>query len=498
MIRFQRKYLMAMLIGLLLGATAQADPQLPSLFSDGMVIQRQLPVHVWGKADPKETILVTFRGESKSTAADTLGRWQLFLSPGEAGGPFELTIRGKSTRVIRNVLVGDIWVASGQSNMEWPMRNVANAAAEIAAAKYPNIRLLIVKRAFADYPMDDASVVPWTDCNPDSVKEFSAVAYFFAREIQSKEKIPLGLIDSTWGGTPGEAWVSLKSLSADAALMPIFAARASMMEHHSDVLLQQQKANQEREAARAAGRPIPPPEWHREPGAWAPAGLYNAMISPLTPFPIRGAIWYQGESNSPLTRATSYERVFKTLIRDWRENWGEGDFPFFFVQLANFRSTPAEDWAEIREAQRKTLELQNTEMAVTIDIGGPEELHPANKQDVGLRLALAARAIAYGEHLEYSGPLFRQVTHEEHALRVWFDHASSGLVAKQGELRGFEIAGADHNFVTAQAHIEGATVLVSAPTVDTPVYVRYGWENSPECNLYNRDGLPASPFRSSR
>jgi len=222
------------------------------------------------------------------------------------------------------------------------------------------------------------------------------------------------------------------------------------------------------------------------------------MIAPLTPFAIRGVIWYQGESNSVLDRASIYGRVFQTLIRDWRRNWAVGDFPFLYVQISNFKSNATEDWPEVREGQRSALGLRNTAMVVSIDIGNPNDVHPRNKQDVGARLALAARAVAYGEHIEYSGPLPRQVTTGDHALRVWFDHAASGLDSKGGGLTGFEIAGADRKYVQARAQIEGSSVVVSSPNISEPVFVRYGWANSPQCDLYNKDGLPASPFLTRR
>lgn len=475
-----------------------ADVTLPALFSDGMVVQRQRPVHVWGWADPSETVTVTFRGESQTTVADAMGQWALHLPPGEAGGPFELAIRGKSTSVVRDVLVGDVWLASGQSNMEWQTRLVAGAEAALGAANLPGIRLLRVKRTYADHPLDNAAVVPWTACSRESVADFSAVAYFFAREIHARQQVPIGIIDASWGGTIAESWTSLRALAADPALMPVFAARATMMERHAGTIQQQERERREQEEARAAGRPVPEFPWHPDPNVWAPAVLFNAMIAPLTPFPIRGVIWYQGESNSSAERRFTYERLFQTLIRDWRTRWAQDDLPFLFVQLANFTSTPAEDWAEVREAQRRALALRNTAMAVTIDIGDPEDVHPLNKLDVGLRLALAARAIVYGEAVEYSGPLVRQVTREGGALRVWFDHASGGLESRGGALEAFEVAGADGRFVAADARIEGSTILVSAPRIDAPVHVRYGWSNSPDCRLYNREGLPASPFRASR
>jgi sialate O-acetylesterase len=475
----------------------RADVTLPALFADHMVVQRQLPVHLWGNADPGETVTVSFRGESSAAAADHLGRWSLYLPPGEAGGPFELIVKGRNTVLVRDVLVGDVWIASGQSNMEFELYKVANATAEVSAARFPSIRLLKVAKNFSDYPLDDVKVVPWADCNPESVHDFSAVAYFFARDLQQKEKVPIGLIESSWGGTPAEAWTSLRALSADAALMPVFAARATMTDNEATTQLQQQEEKREIERAKAAGKPAPVFPWHPDPNSWGPSNLYNAMIAPLTRFSIRGVIWYQGEANSGRERAPLYGRVFQTLIRDWRNDWAEGDFPFLFVQISNFKAGATEDWPEAREGQRSALALRKTAMVVTIDIGNPDDVHPIDKQDVGARLALAARAVAYGEELEYSGPLYRQVTTEDHALRVWFTHAESGLQAKGSGLQGFEIAGGNGEYLPAQARIEGTSVVVSNPNVGAPVYVRYGWANSPECNLYNQDGLPASPFRSS-
>jgi sialate O-acetylesterase len=270
------------------------------------------------------------------------------------------------------------------------------------------------------------------------------------------------------------------------------------VEDQATTLLRLQKESRDFEEAAAdalaEGKPAPNRPWHPEFG-WSLGGLYNAMVAPLTPFAIRGVIWYQGESNTSPERAPVYARLFQTMIRDWRRSWGEGDFPFLFVQLPNWNSPPDSQWPEVREAQRQTLLLRNTGMAVTIDIGDPANLHPPAKQEVGARLALAARAIAYGEKVEYSGPLYRQITQEDHGLRVWFDH-DEGLTAKGGELKGFEVAGTEGRFSPADAKIDGKSVLVSSPLVLTPVRVRYGWAASPECNLYNRDGLPASPFES--
>jgi sialate O-acetylesterase len=478
---------------------SRADVTLPALLADHMVVQRGLPVHVWGMAAAHEAVAVTFRGETKSATADDDGRWSVYLSPGEAGGPFPLTIKATNTITLNDILVGDVWVASGQSNMEFPMTGLVNAQAEIAAAKFLKIRIFMVKHKPADYPLENVDSKGWAACAPETVADSSAVAYFFARNLQQKLGVPIGLVESFWGGTAAESWTSLHSLSADASLMPVFAARAKTVDSESTTVLHQQREEREFQQAlaqaKAEGKPLPWRQWHPDFAAWAPAALYNGMIAPLTPFAIRGVIWYQGESNSGPGRAPLYARLFQTMIRDWRNAWGEGDFPFLFVQIANWNTEPGELWPDVRNAQRQALALKNTGMAVTIDIGDPVDIHPKNKQDVGLRLALAARAITYGEKIEWSGPLYRQITQEEHALRVWFDHAGV-LVAKGAELTGFEIAGADGKYSAAEAKIDGTSVVVSSPTVQTPISVRYGWAANPNCNLFNKEGLPASPFQA--
>ena len=479
---------------------AQADVSLPAVLAEHMVIQRGLPVHIWGSAAAGEAVAVAFRGETRDTTADQLGRWSLYLPPVEAGGPFELSVKGQNRIELKDVLVGDVWVASGQSNMEMRVQSVAHAQDEIAAAKYPRIRLFQALQKVSDYPLEDIAAHTWTDCNPETVAHFSAAAYFFGRHLQQKLDIPIGLIETDWGGTPADAWTSLHSLAADAALMPVFAEWARMNDDHATTILERQKADREWERAvekaKAEGAQPPPHPWRPNmDNSWMPAGLFNAMIAPLTRFPIRGAIWYQGESNTSAERAPLYARLFQTMIRDWRRAWGQGDFPFLFVQIANFHTGPDGFWPDVRDAQRRTLALANTGMAVTIDIGNPKDVHPTDKQDVGLRLALAARAISYGEKIEYSGPLYRQATPESGALRVWFDHAGT-LKAKGGDLTGFEVAGANRKFLPATARIDGATVVVSNADVPAPVYVRYGWSSDPECNLYNAEDLPASPFRS--
>jgi sialate O-acetylesterase len=295
-----------------------------------------------------------------------------------------------------------------------------------------------------------------------------------------------------------EAWTSLDGLSSEPGLMPIFAVRARMMDVHEETAARQKLDSEKAEAAKARGLSPPEVKWHPEPEMWKPAALYNAMISPLTPFAIRGVIWYQGESNSILDRDPYvYGRQFRALIEDWRKHWGEGNFPFLYVQIANFKSTEAEDWAVIRQAQLETLALRNTGMAVTIDIGNPEDVHPLDKLDVGHRLALIARVNVYGESIESSGPLENEITRDANGLRVWFHHAWNGLTTKGAALSSFEVAGADGKFQPAEARIDGTTVVVTSTNVTQPVSVRYGWANSPECNLFNKEGLPASPFTAS-
>ena len=498
-----------LLLVLLPCTTLAAQVTLPEVLSSHMVIQRNLPVHIWGMAAPEESVAVTFRGETRVAKAGRLGHWNIYLKPGEAGGPFELTLVGNPTLssgqaqpvqtiTLDDILVGDVWLASGQSNMAFEMGRASTAAVDLPQATIPNIRLLTVKQNAAEFAQSDIGTVGWAASTPEIAKDFSAVAWYFAREIEQREKVPVGIIDSTWGGTMVESWTRLEALADDASLMPVFASRGRMTDRESDALLEDVDRQKQIEEAKAQGKPLPEFPWHPALDMWAPGLLWNGMIAPLTQLPIRGVIWYQGESNSIIERSPSlYHRLFRNLIEDWRAQWGEGDFPFLYVQVANFKSTPVEDWAAIRNGQLKTLELRNTAMAVTIDIGDPDNVHPTDKADVGMRLARAARAVSYGEQIEYSGPLFREATVDENAVRIWFDH-SKGLTAKGDTLTGFEIAGKDGKFQPTTAKIEGDTVVATSPAVPEPVYVRYGWANSPLCNLFNAEGLPASPFTSER
>ena len=482
---------------------AHAAVKVPTLLADHMVIQREQPVHVWGKADPGEVVSASFRGETKASAADALGQFSFYLSPGAAGGPFDLTIRGANEIVLQDVLVGDVWVAAGQSNMEWPVQWAAQPETEIAAARHPRIRLFHAMHRVSEFPFDDLWGKSWTPCGPESVADFSAVGYHFGRFLEERLDVPIGLIQIAWGGTPIESWTSYGAMAADAALMPALAEWAKMMRNHPAALLRYQQECRKWEAAAALAKAARKPFTEPAPvkpvgpeGPWKPGAIFNAMVTPAAAYPIRGVIWYQGESNTSAERAPLYGRLFRTMIDDWRRAWNQGDFPFLFVQLAGFTAAPDSQWPELREAQRRALSAANTGMAVTADLGERDSIHPKNKTEVGRRLSLVARALVYGEQLVYSGPLFRRTTREGGVLRLWFDHTGAGLVARGGALRGFEIAGADRRWMPAAARIAGNTVVVSSPSAPAPLYVRYGWADFPDCTLYNVEGLPAAPFRS--
>ncbi len=473
-----------------------ADVRLPALMSDHMLLQRGTPSRIFGWADPGEQVTVQYRGQTVAATTGSNGRWSAWLKPMEAASEgADLKISGKNSIAISDVLVGEVWVGSGQSNMQWTVKASNRADQEISSANYPKMRLFQVTLTSQDTPREDVKG-NWMVCSPESVANFSAVGYFFSRSLHKNMNVPFGFIQSAWGGTPAQAWTSRKALHADSSLFPILGEWNRVLEAYPDASDRFKKQLAEWEAAGKSGRRPQPP---MGPGhSHTPAGLYNAMIHPLTPYTIKGAIWYQGETNATKTQAPLYRRLFETMILDWRRAWGQGEFPFLFVQLANFAKTgsPA-DWVLVQEAQAKTLELRNTGMAVINDIGEAGDIHPKNKQDVGERLALAARHIAYKEQLVYSGPRFRQATAEGAKIRVWFDSVGGGLKARGGsELKGFEVAGEDGRFHAADAAADGATVVASSPNVTAPVRVRYAWASDPVCNLINAEGLPASAFRS--
>lgn len=488
-------------------SSAYAELRVSHLLSDHMVIQRDLPIHVWGWADPGSQIKVVLHHSTRTATVDSLGEWSVYLPPEIAGGPYELSITdgGQEKILLSDVLIGDVWIASGQSNMEMPMKGfpndpVKNGPQEIAQANNPNIRLLRIGYHSSEHPVHSIDE-SWQQCTPSTVQDFSAVAYFFGQSIQQQEHVPIGLIDTTWGGTPASSWISLDSLSADASLMPVFAVRAETV----DDLEQQREAiaQQKRQDAidLANNKKVTVRPWQPDPDnlalAWRPSGLYNGMIAPLTEYGIKGVIWYQGESDAGPHRVGSYQRAFESLISDWRSKWKQGDFPFVYAQISSFTSAPSENYGMIRDVQRRVLSVANVAMAVTLDKGEADRVHPADKLTVGERLALGARALAYKEaNLEYSGPLFRQATQEGSSIRVWFEHASGLASRAGGPVEGFEVAGSDHQFHTANARIERDTVLVSSSEVQSPEFVRYAWANYPKASLFNGAGLPASTFTS--
>lgn len=609
--------------------------QLSPIFTDNMVLQQQSEVPIWGKAKPNSTVNVTtsWDGKKQTTTADSEGKWMIKVSTPAAGGPFEIEINKIK---LKNVLIGEVWICSGQSNMEWPVKSAANSDNEIAAANYPNIRLLTVNRATSIHPLEDftAKGNGWETCSPETISDFSAVAYYFGRNIHHSLNVPVGLIHTSWGGTLAEAWTSEQSLK----MMPEFIRAVDDFKTSSERLsledwLAEVNKNDfglKDNVAIAAAKDYNDSDWNTavQPELWEngdlfdtdgivwfrknieipeswegsnlilslgaiddidityfngkeigstngweedrkyiipaslvkkgtaviavrvvdtgggggfygdpkkmfiapvnndamrinldgewkyklsvklkgtnlnvenePTSLFNAMLAPLIPYGIKGAIWYQGESNSG--RSYQYRTLFPLMINDWRSKWGY-DFPFYFVQLANYmeiKENPSESgWAELREAQLKTLQLENTGMAVTVDIGDTDDIHPKNKQDVGKRLALQALSQTYGLEVVASGPMYHYYQLEGDKIRIFFRPSKSALKIKgDNVLKGFAIAGPDKIFHWADARIEGDQVVVSSPKVAFPIAVRYAWADNPICNLFNEADLPASPFRT--
>jgi sialate O-acetylesterase len=447
-----------LIVGVLFAGARSAHARVApcEIFSDNAVLQQGIKLPVWGTADDDEKVTVSIGGQAVSTTA-AQGRWRVELAPLKAGGPMTLVVEGPSNKVeAKNVLVGEVWIAGGQSNMEWKVGQAANADAEIAGSANPQIRLITIPhRQKAAAPLTDVHG-KWAECGPETVGSFSAVAYFFGRELQKKLGVPVGLISCNVGGTTAERWMSKEAFEAEPTVADM-------------------------------------PRTQKDKGDF---DLYNGMLHPLIPYGIRGAIWYQGESNAGL--AWHYRTLFPAMIKCWRDQWGQGDFPFLFVQLAPYNQVKPEGiWAELREAQlMTTARSPNTAMAVITDVGEERNIHPTKKQPVGERLALAARALAYGEKIEYSGPNYESLTISGPQAIVHFKHVGLGLVAKGEKLTGFTIAGEDKTFHDAEAKIEGDTVIVSSPEVAKPVAIRYGWANYPVVNLWNKEGLPASPFRT--
>jgi sialate O-acetylesterase len=473
-------------LGIASGLAAHATVRLPALVGDHMVLQRNTKVPIWGWAAPGEQVTIVFQNKTYSAVPGADNKWQVLLSTAEAGGPYKMTIKGQNEVAIQDILIGDVWLASGQSNMELPLRdkNVPapgayplplNAEQELAAANYPSIRQFTVKKVVAYQLQAENAGYDWKVCTPTTASGFSAVGYFFARDLFKRYNVPVGLISCPWGGTPAEAWVSASALKK----LPDFQGSVTEIEQRSGQ----------------------PDAAVKDPQN-LPSVLYNGMVAPLLPYAVKGIIWYQGESNA--SRADQYRTLFPALIQDWRSKWGS-ELPFLFVQLANWTKAlpePAEsEWAELREAQAQALALPRTGMAVAIDLGEADNIHPANKQDVGHRLALAARKVAYGDQkVVAAGPTFQTMKVTGNKVQLTFTNIGSGLQVNgsDGSLKGFAVAGADKQFHWAKAQQQGKTVTLMCDAVPTPVAVRYDWANNPDGNLYNKEGLPAVPFRTDQ
>ena len=486
---------------------------LASPFTDHAVLQRELPVPVWGFDTPGTAVNVSIQGQQATATAAADGRWRAVLQPLPVGGPYELTVAGTTTIVLKDILVGEVWLCSGQSNMEFYTRRSSTGAADLPSSANQRIRLFNLgpKKQGAITPQDTCTAA-WTACTPETAGIFSAVGYYFGRDLERELLVPIGLINASWGGTPAETWISQPALAADTEFKRAMPSWEKEMLDYPKRLKDYQttvipKWEAENAAAKAAGKPeIRKPREPNGPNTLdrRPAGLYNGMIAPLVPYALRGAIWYQGEANAGnAPRAEAYRRLLPLLISDWRRAFGL-EMSFHLVQLANYNhddpafmasAWPVVNWSILRESQAiVAATIPRCGMAVAIDIGNPEDIHPTNKQEVGRRLALNALARDYGKSVVCSGPDFKAMTVAKSTVVVTFNH-DEGLQAKDGELRGFTIAGEDGRFVPGQARIVGTSVEVSAASVKHPIAVRYNWANSPDGNLVNQAGLPAVPFR---
>jgi sialate O-acetylesterase len=629
------KYKLLLLMVLIsIGTGGFANITLPYFFSSNMVLQRDKALKIWGTAAKNETITVSFNKQRVQAKANAKGDWSVTLQAMPWGGPFDMTVAGKKeTKIFTNILIGDVWVCSGQSNMEWPLSDVSNTTTEVPASSFPNIRLFTVEKDVAMTPKSNVKEASWLVCGPETAKNFSAVGYFFGKQLNKDINIPIGLINTSWGGTNVQTWTSWDVMKERPeyknADVNAYAASLNGVEqkkaqfntalqtdkgitekwYNNNVIgwkpIMQPASYENSEIGNADGivwfkkefdvNVLPPNahivvslgpvddidstylngqligtgrvwnqdrlytiptgilkkgknmlvikvvdggggggltgqagqlyievegvkiplagQWQYKPSVLTsdfglrelgpnafPSQLYNAMIAPLIQFAIKGAIWYQGESNAD--EAAKYKTMFPAMIKNWRNKWGY-DFPFIWVQLANFMAAadePGESaWAELRDAQHSTLSLPQTGEAVIIDIGEAKDIHPRNKKDVGYRLALAAEKIAYNKDIVHSGPVYKNMQVQGDKIIISFDHIGNGLVAKDkyAYLRGFTIAGEDKKFVWAQAHIVGNTIVIHNAFIKKPVAVRYAWANNPDnANLYNADGLPASPFRT--
>ena len=464
---------------------ANAEVKLPQILSSDMVIQRNSEIKIWGWANQGELVKVTFNNQSRRVKTAKDGKWFVLFPAMKEGGPYEMLIAGKKNTIsLTNIMIGDVWLLSGQSNMEVTVAKSNYPEIEIKNANYPNIRLLTIGNKAQLTPAEDVAPTDWKICSPENIPGFSGVGYFFGRKLHQETNLPIGLILSAWGGTFAEPWTAEDCLDK----YPDIKQQINDLKNTS---IRNNNSVQEVDSTKLITLDKD-----------KPAQLFNGMIYPLINLKITGVAWYQGEKNSK--RASTYKEIFPNLIYCWRKYWQNADMPFLYVQLANWRYPKAEPedhpWSEIRDAQLKTLSLPNTGMAVAIDIGDPEDIHPKNKQDVGLRLALNALKMVYGRDIVCQGPIYKSMEIKGNKVVLDFDHKGSGLVAKDkyGYLKGFAIAGNDNKYYWAKAEISDNKVVVYSPKVPSPTSVQYGWAQNPDdVNLYNIEGLPASPFRTN-
>jgi sialate O-acetylesterase len=464
----------------LLSAFAHADVKLPAIFSDHAVLQRDMPVAIWGWADAGEEVTAAIAGQTHKATADQNGKWRVTLSPLAVGEPLKLIVEGKNRLERNDILVGEVWLCSGQSNMEWPVNLTNNGDLEIAAANHPRLRLVRVKGKGSQTPVEDFEG-GWQVCTPESVAGFSAVGYYFGRELQSRLDVPIGLVDNSWGGSACDAWIRRDRLEGN----PLYEQQLKNWDKMA--------AEFEKDKDRRKGEMLV--------GNQRPANLYNARIMPVLGYAIRGAIWYQGESNAG--RAYQYREMFPLMIQSWRDDWKQGDFPFYWVQLADYMAEqplPGDSaWAELREAQTMAQDkLPKAGQAVIIDIGEGADIHPRNKLDVARRLARWALKNDYGQDVVCQSPRYESMSIDGDTITVKFKDVGGGLRTIDTSLvEGFAIAGEDKRWVWAEAKVVGRDqVAVRSFAVARPVAVRYAWGDNPECNLYNREGLPVTPFRT--
>ncbi len=485
---------------LVLSASCHAELKMSSVFGDHMVLQQKQPIRIWGWTDPNQSVSVEFASQNAVTTADNDGRFQLNLDPVAAGGPYTLTVKADETKTFQDVLVGEVWLCSGQSNMQFAVSSSNDPDLETLTANYPNIRLISVAQVGTQEPQNDFNGA-WTACSPETVGSFSAVGYFFGRQLNQTLDVPIGLIDTAWGGSACEAWVR-RDLFTDKDLYGPLMDRWENTEatYDPDVAVTAWKKRVEKWKVDKKGRQ---PRAPRNPltGQHRPANLYNGVLKPVLGYTIKGAIWYQGEHNA--SRAYQYRDLFPLMIQSWRDEWAQGDFSFYWVQLADFRAEQPEpadsDWAELREAQTMTMnKLANTGEAVILNLGEAADIHPKNKQDVAKRLARWALAKDYGIDVVCHSPLYKSLEIKGDRILVTFVHTGGGLDTFDVTAPiGFAIAGDDRSFVSASARIvDRDTIEVWSDSVSTPVAVRYAWADNPVCNVQNREGLPVTPFRT--